>query len=145
MNLRELEVYGRKTSNLARACSAGNCPVTAISQHEAFPPGFLVDGTGTMAHTATGSNDWFMIDMQQTVFVAMVRIQNRIDCCAFRLYNFEIRVGDSGTSAGSSNTACASNQPTFTGSKDFSCVLSGRYVTIQQFNNEAMNLAEVEV
>ena len=148
MNLAELEVYGVKTSNLARACSAGNCPVTAISQlgtdWEAWR---LVDGVTSSqgAHTNSASNDWVMIDMQQTVFVAMVRIYNRVDCCWDRLNNFQIRVGDSGTSAGSSNTACASNQPWFRGQKDFTCVLSGRYLTLQQFNSLVMNVAEVEV
>ena len=149
MNLREVEVYGRKTSNLARACSAGNCPVTGISQHSVeLGVANLVDGGWGMAHTLTGSNDWMMIDMQESVFVAMVRIWNRFDCCTARFYNFEIRVGDSGTSAGSSNPACISNAPSFGGfgaKADFTCVLRGRYVTIQQFNNEVMNLGEMEV
>ena len=71
-----MEVYGRKTSNLARACSAGGCPVTGISD---YGTSFyrLVDGDTSLnnyAHTLTASNDWMMIDMQESVFVAMVRI-----------------------------------------------------------------------
>jgi hypothetical protein len=149
MNLRELEVYGRKTSNLARACSAGNCPVTGISELGGWELSRAVDGITSSggAHTLSQQNDWLMIDMQQTVFVAMVRIYNRQECCQDRINNFQIRVGDSGTSAGSSNPACASNQPWFTNpnNKDFICVLSGRYVTLQQFNSHWMNVAEVEV
>jgi hypothetical protein len=47
----------------------------------------LVDGVTSSqgAHTATQSNDWVMIDMQQTVFVDTVRIWNRVNCCQFRL------------------------------------------------------------
>jgi phage tail protein X len=150
MNLAELEVYGRKTSNLARACSAGNCPVTGTSDYGTdWALWRAVDGITSSygAHTLSMSNDWIMIDMQQTVFVAMVRIYNRQDCCQDRINNFQIRVGDSGTSAGSSNPACASNQPWFSNpnNKDFICVLSGRYVTLQQFNSQWMNVAEVEV
>ncbi|NBX18659.1 MAG: hypothetical protein EBR09_14995 [Proteobacteria bacterium] len=145
MNLRELQIYGLKTSNLARACSAGGCPVTIPgSIWDIFPPSHLVDGNvGTFHHTLVGANDWSLIDLQQMVFIAMVRIYNRQDCCAGNFNNFEIRVGDSSTF--SNNPACASNQPTFSGSKDFICVLSGRYVSIQQFNGAAQHLGEVEV
>ncbi|NBX18996.1 MAG: hypothetical protein EBR09_16735, partial [Proteobacteria bacterium] len=147
LNLRELQVYGLKTSNLARACSAGNCPVTTSSVLTAeFPESFAVNGiTNDKFISLLENNPYLMIDMQQTVFVAMVRIWNRADCCWERLDNFQIRVGDSGTSAGSSNAACASNQPWFQGQKDFTCVLSGRYLTIQQFTTNYLQIAEVEV
>ncbi|NBX18957.1 MAG: hypothetical protein EBR09_16525 [Proteobacteria bacterium] len=157
MNLRELEVYGVKTSNLARACSAGGCPVTSrsVGAHDTgcCYPSYLVDGyLTTMFHSQIGSNsnEWVIIDLQESMYVTMVRIFNRPDrgdgCCAQRLNNFEIRVGNlESSSTFSSNPACATNQPWFDDKKDFTCVLSGRYVSVQQISNEIMNIREIEV
>ena len=148
MNLHEMEVYGRKTSNLARACSAGGCPVTTSSVlHPDNAKSNIVDENTKNAFISTYENNpWLMIDFEQTVFVTMVRIWNRWDCCQQRLNNFEIRVGNAGTSdTFSSNSACASNQPTFSGSKDFTCVLSGRYLTLRQFTQDYLQIAELEV
>jgi hypothetical protein len=90
--------------------------------------------------------------------VTMVRIYNRIDCCADKFNNFEIRVGEQGESTWvgdgysgvwtrtfGSNPACATGQPWFSDKKDFACVLRGRYVSVQQFNNVYMHLREIEV
>jgi hypothetical protein len=106
----------------------------------------LTDGfTNGGAHTQPFVNAWMMIDMQQTVSVGRVRIYNRQDCCADRFDNFQIRVGNSETSGGISNPACISNALFFVGFKDLNCVLNGRYLTVQQFNNQPMNLMEIEV
>ena len=141
-----MEVYGRKTSNLARACSAGGCPVTGSSDYgNTFPN--LVDGDTAdmpaLAHSSSNSNEWMLIDLQQTVFVKSVSVFNRKDCCKERINNFEIRVGHSSTF--SNNPACVTGEAWFPDVKTFSCVLSGRYVSIQQFNTEWMNLRELEV
>jgi hypothetical protein len=136
--------------NLARACSGGACTVTGISEYLDMPGIWafskLVDGQvgDGGAHTDTRLNAWMMIDLQQPAFVNHVRIFNRVDCCGSRLNNFQIRVGDSSTF--SNNPACVTGEPSFNDVKDFSCVLSGRYVSIQQFHNESnMNLRELEV
>jgi hypothetical protein len=153
MNLHEMEVYGRKTSNLARACSAGNCPVTSRSlwynELACCAPGHLVDGDLTNqfhSQCCAGSNEWVIIDLQESMYVTMVRIYNRVSCCQDRINNFEIRVGNLGSSSTfSSNPACATNQPWFDDKKDFTCVLSGRYVSVQQISNQMMNIREIEV
>ena len=76
----------------------------------------------------------------------MVRIHNRVLCCKERINNFEIRVGNLGSSSTfSSNPACATNQPWFEDKKDFACISSGRYVSVQQISNQMMNIREIEV
>ena len=116
--------------NLARACSAGACTVTTSSVLAGDTPGSkAVNGITTDAFISLSeTNPWLIIDFEQPVFVSSVRIYNRWDCCQDRLNNFEIRVGYAGTSSTfSSNPTCASNQPTFSGDKNFSCILNGRY------------------
>jgi hypothetical protein len=100
IDLREMEVYGRKTSNLARACSAGGCPVTGSSDYgNTFR--YLVDGntaeTAPLLHSSSVSNEWMLIVLQQTAFVNSVQAFNRKDCCKERINNFQIRVGHSST------------------------------------------------
>ena len=135
--------------NLARACSAGNCPVTQSSIESIGFDGSKINngnyGDALQTQEYESVNAWTMIDMEEVVFVDKVRIWNRADCCYSNIDNFQIRVGNSGTSAGMSNTACVSNQMMFTNNKEFKCVLSGRYLTIQRFDTLALNLAEVEV
>jgi len=65
------------------------------------------------------------------------------DSTTIRLNNFQIRIGDSSTFG--NNPACVTGAVTFENVKNFSCVLTGRYVSIQQFNTENMNLRELEV
>ena len=129
--------------NLARACSAGGCPVTVNANLDpnTFPNSRITDGVSWIHHTVN-ANPWTMIDFEQTVFVSMVRIFNRVDCCSELLVNFELRVGDSSTF--SNNPACALNQPSFTDTKDFPCILSGRYFSINQPGGN-LHLREIEV
>ena len=138
--------------NLARACSAGGCPVTSsLSVDSSNYGGFrVVDGITTIQNLGFISfitdTPWLMIDLEKTVYVWMVRLYNRPDCCQERLTNFEIRVGSSSTFA--NNPACASNQPSFNPSKDFPCVLSGRYLSVQLMytsGTSSLGVGEVEV
>jgi hypothetical protein len=138
--------------NYARACASGGCPVTVKSTlMPDFPGSNLVNGN-TMDGYISGDplgfpefGPYVIIDLGQVVSVTMVRIWNRHGC-DFCLDQLEIRVGNSGTaSTYSSNQACASNIPSFLVSKDVTCVLSGRYVSIRQLSMEYMQIAEIEV
>jgi hypothetical protein len=140
--------------NLARTCSAGGCPVTSsLSVASPAYDGFMaVDGITALMPPNIGfisritDTPWLMIDLEKTVYVWMVRLYNRPDCCQERLTNFEIRVGSSSTFA--NNPACASNQPSFNPSKDFPCVLSGRYLSVQLMytsGTSSLGVGEVEV
>ena len=72
--------------------------------------------------------------MQTTVYVRRVRIYNRGDCCQWRLDNFEIRIGNDPTFL--NNAVCVTAQPTFSDFKDFTCVMSGRYISLQVLHND---------
>lgn len=130
--------------NLARACSAGGCTVTTNADWWApdYPASAVTDGNLINFHHTNGGNPWTRIDLEQTVFVTRIRIYNRMDCCERKLVNFNLRLGDSPTH--SNNPACASSQPTFTDYKDFSCILSGRYFSIDQ-PLAYLHLREIEI
>lgn len=129
--------------NLARACSAGGCTVTTNADWWApdYPASAVTDGNLINFHHTNGGNPWTRIDLEQTVFVTRIRIYNRLDI-SVKLANFNLRVGDSPTH--SNNPACASSQPTFTDYKDFSCILSGRYFSIDQ-PLAYLHLREIEI
>jgi len=163
------------TKNLARTCTGGNCPVTGrsmwINTWGISPPpplccdpGNVVDGDLATQFRSMegrwygnnprlyGDNEWVVIDLQRSKQVTMVRIYTN------DLSNFEIRVGNQGitgsggdgygtiyTSAHQSNPACATGQPSFSDVKDFACILTGRYVSVQQFNQQVLSIREIEV
>jgi hypothetical protein len=133
--------------NLARACSGGNCPTSSSSVWGGWPSSKLVDGIlfswdGTFITNAE-AQAWAVIDLEQTMFVTLVQIYNNEPCCQERLDNFQIRIGDSSTF--SNNPACVSNQPWFVGYRDFSCVYSGRYVSLQKFSSNHLMVQEIEI
>ena len=54
------------------------------------------DSLRTCIHSRSGvffQNPWWRVDLGQVEPVNEVYIVNRVDCCAFRLNPFEIRVG----------------------------------------------------
>jgi hypothetical protein len=137
--------------NFARQCASGDCTVTGISELLWPEDGSyrklsrLVDGQfieNRGAQTNTGQNDWLMIDLGQKRSVSFIRIYNRPDATWY-LDNFQIRIGDSSTFA--NNPACVTGERQFEYVKDFSCVLTGRYVSIQQFTGYHMAVNEMEV
>ena len=143
--------------NLARACSAGACPATSSSERNdnagtIFFASNVVDGitepTGAVTYTSRfvtnfETNPWVMIDLQQTMSIKRVRVYNARYCCQHRLDNFEIRIGDSETF--SNNALCGSRNPNFFDVRDFTCEFIGRYVSLQAFVTEYLNLQEIEV
>jgi hypothetical protein len=71
-----------------------------------------------------GDNEWIIIDLQESMYVTMVRIYNKLSSGKENLNNFDIRVGNQGSSSSyndgygtihvanlASNPACATNQP----------------------------------
>ena len=135
--------------NLARACSQGACPTTASSYwggEAQYHPDKAVDGDLSSDNTFVSSEQvgsFLRVDMEQTVSVVRVRIYNRGACCQERLVNFEIRVGNSFGVL--ENPACVTNGQNFFDFQDFTCVLSGRYITLQITNYAILNIREIEV
>lgn len=133
-----------RLTNLARACTAGGCPViTSSSPDPSYPPKNIVDGiTDNLFYTSQEWYGWVVIDMQQSFNVQSVRIYNRQDCCGYRLQAFQIRIGDSSTF--SNNPLCGTYGTVHT-YQDFACIKSGRYLSVQNGIFEFFQLAEVEV
>jgi hypothetical protein len=92
-----------------------------------------------------------MIDLEKNMKISRVKIWNRMDCCWFRINNFEIWIGDTETlfnSAG--NTRCYvdtfANYDTTNKEILVSCTGNGRYVfVVVPGTSKTMNLAEIEV
>ncbi len=115
-------------------------------------PVWLTGYTCTQTHFHL-TNAWWMLDLGQTLTIALVRITNR-DHPLNTLFNFEIRVGSNATEF-TQNSLCfympglVQNAVT----EDFPCVahIEGRYITIQRLypyltsNNKELTLCEVMV
>ena len=135
--------------NLARACSGGNCPTLSSGYwggEARYHPSKVVDGDLSLTntfHSHEETNPWVTVDLQQSMYVNRVRIYNRGECCQQRLTNFEIRIGNSATLT--SNTVCVTNQPNFLDFQDFTCVMSGRYVSLRVIGFAILNFREFEV
>ena len=81
-------------ANLARGKTATQ------SSKDAFAK-FAVDGIyqttwikGYCTHTYMESNPWWRVDLAQVQPVSEIYLVNRGDCCANRLWNVEVRVGE---------------------------------------------------
>jgi len=140
-----------QTINLARACSGGNCPTLMQSWwggEARYHSSMIVDGDLSLYntfHSAEATNPWVAVDLQQSMYINRVRIYNRAQCCWERLYNFEIRIGNNAPHS-DANPVCVQNQPTFVDFKDFTCVMSGRYVALRVIaQNIILNIREIEV
>ena len=140
LGIANAHVLASREINLARACSGGDCPTFASSVwggEARYQSSKLVDGDLSSGNTFQSSpqpQPWVKIDMQTTVYVRRVRIYNRGDCCQWRLDNFEIRIGNDPTFL--NNAVCVTAQPTYSGFKDFTCVMSGRYISLQVLHND---------
>jgi hypothetical protein len=135
--------------NLARAYRAGGCPVNNNLNYPGwepayYPPMFVNDGDLNTFHHTAGAPTWTIIDLEKTVFVTRIRLYNRVapDCCGNKLKNFNLRLGDSPNYL--NNPACALDQANFVDFRDFTCILSGRYFSIDM-PLQYLHLREIEI
>lgn len=107
-----------------------------------------VYGGGSCTHTLQTANPWWAVDLGAQQRVARIRVTNRSDCCAERLSNFEIRVGNARPSGkGRQNTVCKAGASVPRGQTfEFECQGVGRFVSIRiPGANKILTLCEVEV
>lgn len=45
-------------------------------------------------HTEKQTNPWWRVDLGSSMSIGLVKVTNRADCCANRLRNVEIRIGN---------------------------------------------------
>ena len=53
---------------------------------------------GSCTHTKYQVNPWWRVDLKERHLIRKVSLTNRADCCAYRLKNIEVRIGDHGCS-----------------------------------------------
>lgn len=120
-----------------------------------------IDGGPTCTHTGftktksgeVTNNPWWSIDLGAPRKITRIMIQGREDCCGDRLSNFEIRIGnarplgDGKEDASQMNNVCQSGLSLPRGqTKEFSCKMTGRYVTIRiPAKRKILTLCNVEV
>ena len=131
-------------------------PATQNATSYAAPASRAVDGKrisnfwkNSCTHTHKITSPWWRVDLQNVYFIRKLIITNRSDCCAYRLSNFEIRIGLSLANNGNSNPSCGGkhslrNETT----KSIVCPqpMIGRYVNIIiPAPGQTLTLCEVEV
>ncbi|XP_022795010.1 uncharacterized protein LOC111333651 [Stylophora pistillata] len=152
---KKLEICGMSvnpnpTANLALGKSASQSTVS----HSAYPVRALdgnIDGrfsSSCCTHTYTTTDPWWRGDLGSSQYVSEVFIVNRVEA-SYRLFNIEIRVGDSLVNNGNSNPRCGGLYSMATSLKDsFYCKprKTGRYVNIRLVGSKMiLTLCEVEV
>ncbi len=137
-----------------------NKPATQISEGWGGAASRAVDGNtngnfngNSVTHTATGTQDWWQVDLGSSYALETIKVWNRTDCCGERLSNFYVFVSDQPftsydlnttlSQAGVSNyyTAGQGGTPTY-----INVNRTGRYVRVQLSTaGMPLSLAEVEV
>ncbi|XP_022111693.1 uncharacterized protein LOC110990921, partial [Acanthaster planci] len=126
-------------------------PASQSSTYEDWTADRAVDGnTATTAHTRVCSGyEWWMVDLEGIYCLTQITIVNRGDCCGERLTGAIVRAGVN--SDQSQNTQIGdpvtSTQATDGAVIDFmaNLTVSARYVSVESYGNECLQLAEVMV
>jgi len=164
LSLCEVEVYASDFTTISPGSLTGNIargkPTIQSSYYFSCPnnkcrgnASRAVDGSratifnaDSCTHTKNQQNPWWRVDLQQREVVRKVSLTNRGDCCAERLRNVEVRVGDDGCSY-SKNPVCKS----FKGEVglgfhvDLYCNRRGRFLYVRLMNKAFLTLCEVQV
>ncbi|XP_033104464.1 antigen WC1.1-like [Anneissia japonica] len=102
-------------------------------------------GQNSCTHTQNEPNSWWMVDLQETFDINLVRMYNREDCCRDRLVGAVVRVSLQEESQ--SGDQCGEPVSALDISRDSrisrECSLNGRYVSVTVSNY--LTLCEVEV
>ncbi|GAA1717774.1 hypothetical protein GCM10009809_12130 [Isoptericola hypogeus] len=134
-------------------------PATQSSEYSGGAPGRAVDGNtngvwgqGSVAHTASGKQSWWQVDLGSSQDIGSIAVWNRTDCCADRLRDFQVLVSDEPFVSGSLDEVLAqpgvwshhvTAQPGPVTQMDVG--RGGRYVRVQLTGTNYLALAEVQV
>ncbi|GMH43530.1 hypothetical protein BSKO_11452 [Bryopsis sp. KO-2023] len=158
LTLCEVEVYAEAHSGISvneETLLSQSKPTFQSSTGWGGLSGRAVDGNkrgvysgGSCTHTLLSSNPWWAVDLGSPQKIKRIRVTNRSDCCAERLSNFEIRVGNTRPSGGGQqNGVCGGGLAVPRGQTyEFECLTTGRFVSVRIPGNERyLTLCEVEV
>ena len=141
-----------------RPAAAQNIALGRPTGLSSNPPGSLaVDGNtngdysaGSVFHTVFESNAWWYVDLGASYHISTVRIWNRTDCCADRLFPFQVALQSVFDAALNSGTVFGGiGAPN--GNVGTNPILvdthgaTGRFVKVQLESPNYFHLAEVEV
>merc|ERR1711865_834222 len=97
-------------------------------------------GRGSCTHTHASRPPWWYVDLGGVKPVAVVTVWNRGDCCGYRLNNFAVRVGNSGSLSG--NKMCGRRHSVGQGrALAVSCVSGAKKATV---NRKATNELKIK-
>ncbi|OCT83273.1 hypothetical protein XELAEV_18025810mg [Xenopus laevis] len=100
------------------------------------------------ASTSEQEDPWWMVDLKASHRVYTVAVTNRGDCCAEKINNAEIRIGDSNDAGGKQNPVCGIIKSMANGETlSFECNgMQGQYVTVFiPGNKTSLTICEVQV
>jgi len=149
LTLCEVEVYRGNLENLARGR-----PTKQSSTSKNGNSSRAVDGNAdsqysglSCTHTKMEVGAWWRVDLGHEKNVGKIIVVNRADCCAERLQNFEVRVGN--VDSPKANAICHYRYlAPISGEKTklyCSRPTQGRYVYVRLRDMEHLTLCEVEV
>jgi hypothetical protein len=108
-----------------------------------------IDGaffSGSVTHTATAANQWWMVDLGATYRIESIAVYNRTDCCAERLNATLAVTGTPGWPSGSlAYQSQIGTQPVSQFRVANPGAVYGRYVYVIQNGSEPLSLTEVVV
>jgi len=106
----------------------------------------------SVTHTASGTNNWWEVDLQGITHISSITLWNRTDCCSDRLDNFYIITSelpfasqDLSTTLNDPNVSSIYVQIVPNPSGNYAINRSARYVRIQLSGAGILSLAEVQV
>ena len=99
------------------------------------------DKSCTHTENEEGKPAWWKAQFYDSVHVGAIQIFNREDCCADRLKDFKIYIGDNEDYT--QNEACQGGKK-FTGAGIYKCDLTGKYLAIEKPDGGILTLCEVQ-
>lgn len=129
---------------------ASRRPTAQINTEEEYGPRLAVDeDIKTYTRTRTTQDPWWRVELEYSIFVFQVVIYNRhTECCKDRLHNFEIIINNQLEGVTKNASKCGGlHSLKNKDSGTFYCkpAIYGKYVIVQMYRNDVLNIGEVEV
>ncbi|KAL8221778.1 UNVERIFIED_CONTAM: hypothetical protein K2H54_074478 [Gekko kuhli] len=154
LSLCEVEVFGVRVPPPIPNVALGGTAFQSSTLNRLGVAENAIDGSTSVdfmrrscTHTNLDRNPWWTVDLKAEFNVSSVSLTNREDCCAWRLNDAEIRIGNSLEEGGSTNPRCATVTSVGAGeTQNYECEgMQGMYVTITIPGVRYLTLCEVQV
>ncbi|XP_026547329.1 fucolectin-like, partial [Notechis scutatus] len=97
-------------------------------------------------HTKNEMNPWWLVDLGEPRKISVVLVKTRYDCCAKRMYEAEVHLGNSLKDHGRANPLCGTILNVSPGSITtiYCNGQEGRYISVHLPAKDYLNMCEVE-